>query len=218
MVKRRSVEQQLFNTKVGAAKQLFQDDLFEVANKLRNIPVTLAISALSDLFKQSVTEGFHRLLEVRKRSPEEIRDPNPVRWAKKSSAGVIRRSTRSHPAAPFLVAQLLSLLDRVAAEEILRQPVVQIGAHSRTKEVTMDAEISENRARVDAFIAKLRNAGYKVTRTDIWQAAGYEDPTEFERFQRRDSRTTASAKASFNRVLDMNTEDFMHVVEIKRSK
>lgn len=82
----------------------------------------------------------------------------------------------------------------------------------------MDAEISENRARVDAFIAKLRNAGYKVTRTDIWQAAGYEDPTEFERFQRRDSRTTASAKASFNRVLDMNTEDFMHVVEIKRSK
>ena len=65
------------------------------------------------------------------------------------------------------------------------------------------------RARIDAFIEKLRDAGHPITRTDIWRVAGYQDATEFERFQREDDRTTSGSKARFNRVLDMSPEVFI---------
>jgi hypothetical protein len=68
---------------------------------------------------------------------------------------------------------------------------------------------SAARERIDIFISDMNDAGYKITRKDIWTVAGYKDPTEFERFQREDSRTTRRATSSFDRVLQKTPEKFM---------
>jgi len=60
---------------------------------------------------------------------------------------------------------------------------------------------------INAFIARLTDAGYKITRKDIWTVAGYGDRTEFERFQ-RDNRVTQAAIRNFSRVLQMTPSDF----------
>ena len=74
---------------------------------------------------------------------------------------------------------------------------------------------TDRRAAVDAFIAKLSDAGRKITRKQIWTVAGYTNATEFERFQRDDNRTTQSAAAAFNRVLNMKPEDFIGLLDKK---
>lgn len=74
---------------------------------------------------------------------------------------------------------------------------------------------ANRRAAVDAFIAKVAEAGRKITRKDIWTVAGYTDATEFERFQRDDARTTPGAELAFNRVLRKNPEDFILLLDKK---
>jgi len=66
---------------------------------------------------------------------------------------------------------------------------------------------ANNRKRIGEFILKMGATGLKVKRKDIWQAAGYKDRTEFERFQRGDSRNR-SACSNFNRILNLNPDDF----------
>ncbi len=73
----------------------------------------------------------------------------------------------------------------------------------------------DRRAAVDAFISKLSDAGRKITRKQIWTVAGYTNATEFERFQRGDTRTTQSAAAAFNRVLNMKPENFIGLLDKK---
>jgi hypothetical protein len=73
----------------------------------------------------------------------------------------------------------------------------------------------DRRAVVGAFISKLSDAGRKITRKQIWTVAGYTNATEFERFQRGDNRTTQSAAAAFNRVLNMKPEDFIGLLDKK---
>jgi hypothetical protein len=68
------------------------------------------------------------------------------------------------------------------------------------------------RAKIDAFILRLKDLGHRVNRKDIWLVAGYRDRTEFERFQRGDKRTTISATRNFGRVLEMQPEDFIRQV------
>lgn len=74
---------------------------------------------------------------------------------------------------------------------------------------------TDRRAVVDTFISTLAAAGRKITRKDIWTVAGYADATEFERFQRGDTRTTRSAAAAFNRVLNTKPEDFIRLLDKK---
>jgi hypothetical protein len=74
---------------------------------------------------------------------------------------------------------------------------------------------ADQRAAIDTFIRKLAGTGRKITRKDIWTAAGYEDPTEFERFQRGDIRTTRSAAVAFTRVLRMKPKDFIQLLDRK---
>lgn len=64
-----------------------------------------------------------------------------------------------------------------------------------------------NRECIERFIQRMAQAGLKVKRKDIWKAAGYTDRTEFERFQRGDSRNKA-ASIAFNRILSLLPEDF----------
>jgi hypothetical protein len=90
---------------------------------------------------------------------------------------------------------------------------------SKNAETNIGSIYEENpRDRVDAYLQMMRNNGHKITRKNISDVAGYDDSTEFERFQRQDARATVSAKANFNRVLDMSPEEFMRVLEKKRSK
>jgi hypothetical protein len=70
---------------------------------------------------------------------------------------------------------------------------------------------------IDTFIAKLTEAGRKITRKDIWTVAGYKNRTEFERFQRGDARTTRSAIANFERVLGMAPEEFIRNLERRKT-
>jgi hypothetical protein len=55
--------------------------------------------------------------------------------------------------------------------------------------------------------------GRKITRKDIWTAAGYQNPTEFERFQRDSERTTSAARASFERVLSLTPKEFVALLD-----
>ena len=82
-------------------------------------------------------------------------------------------------------------------------------------EGTSGSEIGK-RAEIDAFILRLALAGHKVTRKDLWTVAGYKHPSEFERFQRGDSRTTRSATAALTRVLNLTPLDFIQLLEKKR--
>ncbi len=74
---------------------------------------------------------------------------------------------------------------------------------------------ADQRAAIDAFISKLAEAGRKITRKNIWTVAGYTNATEFERFQRGDTRTTQSAAAAFKRVLGMTPEAFIGLLDKK---
>jgi hypothetical protein len=78
---------------------------------------------------------------------------------------------------------------------------------------------NERRDQVDQFIAAvLQTTGEKITRTDIWRAAGYRDATDFERFQRNDKRASKTAIASFSRILTMEPNGFMALLSKRRTK
>jgi len=77
---------------------------------------------------------------------------------------------------------------------------------------------SSRRLIIDAFISKVTESGRKITRKDIWTVAGYTDPTEFQRFQRRDVRMTRSAVNNFNRVLNMSPDDFVESLDRHKTR
>ena len=55
---------------------------------------------------------------------------------------------------------------------------------------------------VDRYLREVfERTGKKITRGDFWRAAGYKNPTEFERWQRKDSKTNKTADANFRRIL-----------------
>ena len=61
---------------------------------------------------------------------------------------------------------------------------------------------TSNRAAVDAYIEEVLAAtGQRINRRMFWKAAGYKHPTDFERWQRGDKRTTKTARVNFERVL-----------------
>ena len=80
---------------------------------------------------------------------------------------------------------------------------------------TLDSD--ERRELINSFISKVeRDTGRKINRTDVWTVAGYKDATEFERFQRNDTRTTDAATLAFRRVLDMEPREFIDLLDKKR--
>jgi hypothetical protein len=65
------------------------------------------------------------------------------------------------------------------------------------------------RERVEAYIQRvLDETGERITRTDIWQVAGYEDATQFERFQ-RNQKASAGSRTKFVRVLGLSPDEFL---------
>jgi hypothetical protein len=74
----------------------------------------------------------------------------------------------------------------------------------------------ERRELINNFISEVSVAATRrITRTDIWKAAGCRDATSFERFQRND-RVSKSASEAFSRVLKMTPEKFIQVLNRKR--
>ena len=78
--------------------------------------------------------------------------------------------------------------------------------------------ISPTRQRIDAFLQTMRQHGHRVSRKDIWRVAGYEDATEFQRFQREDSRATAGSRQQFDRILSLRPDEFIQKLHKVRSK
>jgi hypothetical protein len=73
-------------------------------------------------------------------------------------------------------------------------------------------------AAVDAFVTEvLQQTGRKITRRDIWSAAGYTNRTQFERFQRNSPKCGPSATSSFTRVLKLDPQDFVRLLNKKRA-
>jgi len=69
-------------------------------------------------------------------------------------------------------------------------------------ELTWDGTAEERRAAVDAYLQEvLDKTGEKLTRKSIWMKAGYKNRSEFERWERADSRATKTAHNTFVRVL-----------------
>ena len=65
-----------------------------------------------------------------------------------------------------------------------------------------DPKAEERHAAVDAYIQEvLQKTNKRITRKDFWMRAGYKSPTDFERWQRNDPRTTKAAEVNFDRVL-----------------
>jgi hypothetical protein len=74
---------------------------------------------------------------------------------------------------------------------------------------------TETGVRISKFIQAVQEAtGERITKTAIWQMAGYKSRTDFEHFQREDPKATVSARKQFNRILRMKPEEF--IAEAKR--
>lgn len=72
---------------------------------------------------------------------------------------------------------------------------------------------------IHAFLKRvLEETGVLIRKKDVWLVAGYQDATEFERFQRNARRTTKSAKTNFDRVLNSNSEDFVRLLEARKKQ
>jgi len=57
--------------------------------------------------------------------------------------------------------------------------------------------------RVEAYRAEIQKlTGIRITKTDIWKAAGYKARTEFERWERDDALATTAADLNISRVLN----------------
>jgi len=110
-------------------------------------------------------------------------------------------------------ANLCALLEMEAqAKEDSARP-------SRKGKPTMEnKEPTITRERIDAFIARvLSDTSKKINRTDFWLVAGYENRSEFERFQRDDPKTTKSAKRRFEEVLALDSTLFLERLKKTRS-
>lgn len=74
---------------------------------------------------------------------------------------------------------------------------------------TADLIATRRRKAIETFIESVQAAGRKITRKDIWTVAGYSAPSEFERYQRADARTTKRAERTFTQLLTMSAADFI---------
>ena len=73
---------------------------------------------------------------------------------------------------------------------------------SAASDVVKDPIAVQRKAWVDEYIAEVRRVKKKrISRTAIWEAAGYTNATTFERWQRNHPRTTRADDTAFSRIL-----------------
>ena len=74
------------------------------------------------------------------------------------------------------------------------------------------AQRGDRRAAVEAFVVecnKLLNAGSKVVKRHIWQAAGHTDRRQFQYWQSGSDKATEEDDRNFRRILSMSPADFL---------
>ena len=65
------------------------------------------------------------------------------------------------------------------------------------------------RSEINLFLKRVfTDEGRRITRTNLWQVAGYKDATQFERFQ-RDKRASYGSKIKFRAILKMDSKSFI---------
>jgi hypothetical protein len=88
-------------------------------------------------------------------------------------------------------------------------PVASGTDDSRPTGVETRGGSQSSRARVDAFIERvLAETQRQITRKDIWRVAGYEDATQFQRFE-RDNRVTHGSRRKFDGILRLSPSEFL---------
>lgn len=95
---------------------------------------------------------------------------------------------------------------------------VESGAQSNSSVGANGDDSLKRGEAIDKFLAKMRDAGYAVNKTEFSMVAGYDEGTSLQRYQRYDPRTTGTSVRKFERVLDMRPEEFMAELEKKRAK
>jgi hypothetical protein len=127
-----------------------------------------------------------------------------------------QRADRRPSPLPRKVDNGPSVLQKGSAEQETKSEVTRAAAAEITEPIL--SEEIKRRQTIDAFIAKMKQAGRRVTRKDIYTVSGYGDRTEFQRFQRADMRTTASSIANFMRVLQMEPQEFLRALDLKQER
>ena len=105
---------------------------------------------------------------------------------------------------PPLALQIETGRARISSEDVRIE--TKIGSPELEQPNTEPRTRSQRRLAIDAFISKMEAAGLHINRMDIVHAAGYEDRTEFQRYQRSAPNTTKTAVNNFNRVLRMTPD------------
>jgi hypothetical protein len=113
----------------------------------------------------------------------------------------------------LLQTGVLPALDQISPTDILRVDA-PTGA---TATAEQNADVMGNKGLVDRFIAKMKEAGRRITRRDIWRAAGYTERTEFQRFQRGDTGNE-TATLNFKRILSMEPEAFLELLRRRKKR
>jgi hypothetical protein len=92
-----------------------------------------------------------------------------------------------------------ALARRVAGSFLAAEESTASGNHPMTR-----------RTQVDAFLSRMsQSAGREINRKDFSTAAGYQDDTQFQRWQRDDPRISTKASRKFESVLRMTPDEFL---------
>jgi len=139
------------------------------------------------------------------------------------SKAAARRTVDSKPIGRQAIEE--ADLSRTSIKEAQRFPSQNSGKTAEAEEgaaergssatpQTVVTKAGDRSGLVDAYISKVMvETGEKISRRDICFVAGYRNPTEFQRWQRSDPRTTPTAVANFKRVLEMEPKDFLRNLE-----
>jgi hypothetical protein len=187
------------------------DELMTQAALGADIPITPGPTARNVWLREAVEYGTRVGSTRMHRADTEVTSHGtPLRTPK---AGGRSRSRRS-PASKMVssessrwITDLFGLVeDWLVHLETQALAASQQARHAQTEVASTDWEREKplsKKERVDAYIQQVRRQPGRRTfsRKDIWTGARYRDPTEFQRWQRDDPRTTPTAQQRFDRIL-----------------
>jgi hypothetical protein len=173
--------------------------------------ISADLIAFSALMHRSQVANSQAVIELEKRATELLQETHRRKWTPN-----ITEILKLFPGSSQIEEAWSFVRERT--REFVRdtlEPSLWFGVDQTRVNVSevRKATDSSSRATIEAFILKIAETGRKISRTEIWLAAGYSDKTEFERFQRDDARTTRTARKNFTRVLNLSPESFIELLD-----
>ena len=156
--------------------------------------------------QSTVMREFERSDEWRQFQEELLHVAERQRMRASDAGGTVRQEIKDVPrdSAPSKSAGPWSEVEGVAAREL---PVSLAAANK-----------PDRRAAVEAFLGqcnKLLDAGSKVVKKHLWQAAGHTDRRQFQYWQSGSEEATAEDDRNFRRILSMSPADFLAFLKKK---